>query len=152
MTEITLSSEGLSHNNTAVTNFLVSDVLPCFSVQNPAKMVAIELKVHAPDGVHQVSADITPSITGQIQKAVPCCRLIINKPELIDTYLIQQAASAGKRRILCREFGLQWFNGNWIFIAGDEILGDCGTDDMVIHPSVSKAQLAWTERATNVRQ
>ena len=151
MTEIALSIEGLSYNNTVVTNFSVSDILPCFSVQNPEKMVAIELKIHAPDGVHQVSADITSSITDQIRGAVPSCRLFMNKPELIDAYLIQQAASAGKGRILCREFGLQRFNGNWIFIAGDEILGNCGTADMVIHPSVSKAQLAW-DREGNKRE
>lgn len=157
MTEISLTQEGLSFEKTNLTNFSISDVSPLFNAQSLENMVAIKLKVHSPDGIHQVTADISRSIIRQILDEVPSCRLI-NKgaAELIDAYLIEQAANTGGKRILCFDFGLQrLYNGKWIFVAGDEILGDCGADDIVIHPSVAKAHLVWNrdgnERASVVR-
>lgn len=153
MTKIVLRGDGLFCGNDLVSNFMVPEVSPLYSAQDLKNLVGIELKVQAPDGVHPVFANIKLSITSQILTAVPSCRLIdTGAADLVDAYLIEQASQAGGKRVLCNEFGLQrLYNGRWVFIAGDEILGDCGTTDAVISDGVSKVRLAWN-RETNERR
>ena len=144
MPEITLAREGLSLDGKVLTNFTCEEIEALYSSQCPGKIIAIELKVHAPDGNHRVTTYINDSIVEQILAAVPSCRVIgKGSSELIDAYLIVQAAGAGGNRVLLQEFGLhRLYNGLSVFVAGDEVLGNCGNIDAVIAPSVSIVRLA----------
>lgn len=53
------------------------------------------------------------------------------------------ATTSKDRGLFCRDFGLnQLHDGTWIFVAGDEILGNCGDCVVTIHPAISSIRLA----------
>lgn len=144
MADITLPKEGLRSGGLPIANFDITHAKALHDVCTCTRLEAIELHIEAPDHDHKLIVDPRQSISTQILSAIPTCRVLsTSNCNLIDTHIIHMATTSKDCGFFCRSFGLnRLYNGTWIFVAGDEILGNCGEHVIEVHPAISTIHLA----------
>lgn len=144
MTNITLPPEGLRSGGLPITNFDVTYAKPLYDIRTCTRLEAIELHIEAPDRTYDLIVDPRQSISVQILNAIPTCRVLsTGNYSSIDVHIIHMATTSKDCGLFCRSFGLnQLYVGAWIFVAGDEILGNCGEHVITVHPEISSIHLA----------
>jgi len=135
-------------NDTPASNFAIEDVMPLYNVEDPERLEAVELQVHAPDGRYTLIADVGAPIVPQITATAKTCRLLnTGASRAIDAHIIELASTKehAEGKLLLRNSGLQKIKSHWVFLAGSEILGDCGGVPTAIHPDIAGIRLACDE-------
>lgn len=150
MTDITLPQGGMQAGGcllTKLTNFDIAHVKPLYDINTCTRLEAVSLHIEAPDCAYDLIVDISQSISAQILNAIPTCRILnAGSYNSSDTYIIHMATSSEDRGWFCRNFGLNRLrNGDWIFVAGDTILGNCGDYVITVHPAISSLHLVSNE-------
>lgn len=134
---------GLMQDDDLITNFIVPRLRPLYDAEGIGRLDAIELEVRAPDQTYTVCVNVKKSIVDQILDAVPSCRLLMSRSAgAVDAYIIDRALSGYTKGLFFQSSGLhRLLNKSWVFVAGDEILGNC-EEDAVVDPSVASIRLA----------
>lgn len=144
MTNLTLSQKGIYAEGRLLANFNIVHAKPLNDIGSCTQLEAIDLHIEAPDGTHNLIVDLRQSISSQILSAIPTCRILnASNYGSIDTHIIHMATTSKDHGLFCRSFGLnQLYDGTWIFVAGREILGNCGEHIITVHPAISSIHLA----------
>lgn len=144
MADISLSHRGLLLRGSPIANFEIMQAKPLYDIQACNRLEAISLNIEAPDCTYNLIVDPRQSISAQILAAIPTCRILnISSYASIDAHIIEVATTSTERGLFCRNFGLnQLHDGTWVFVAGDEILGNCGDCVVTVHPAISSIHLA----------
>lgn len=147
MADIMLPQGGIHLERRLLANFDILRAKPLHDISTCTRLEAINLRIKAPDRTHNLIVDPRQSISLQILNSIPTCRILnAGSYSSIDTYIIHMATSSEDRRLFCRDFGLNRLcNGDWVFVAGDTILGNCGDYAITVHPAISSLHLVSNE-------
>lgn len=143
MADISLPKKGLLLGGFLVANFDVLYAKPLYDLHTCSQLEAIELHIEAPDRTYSLIVDPRQSISTQILNTIPACRILnTGNYGSIDTHIIHMAITSKDHGLFCNSLGLnQLYDGTWIFVAGDEILGNCGEYIITTPPTLSSIHL-----------
>lgn len=144
MSNLSLPQRGLQSGGCLLTNFDIIHARPLYDISSCTQLEAIDLRIAAPDCTRDLIVDIRQSISSQILNAIPTCRILnAGSYGSVDTHILYIATASKDQGLFCRDFGLnQLYDGTWIFVAGDEILGNRSNHVITVHPEISSIHLA----------
>lgn len=141
-----IKSDGVYENDTPLTNFALREINPLFAPSSPDSLVAISMLVTAPGFVDQVVVTVERSMLSQILEKIPTARVTgsIN-PGIFDNTVLVTALKSPKKGLYFDKNGFVKVNDNWVFLAGSDLLGDCGGYTATVSPNLSKVHLACNQ-------
>ena len=144
MSNLSLPQRGLQSGGCLLTNFDIIHARPLYDISSCTQLEAIDLRIAAPDCTRDLIVDTRQSISSQIFNAIPTCRILnAGSYGSVDTHILYIATASKDQGLFCRDFGLnQLYDGTWIFVAGDEILGNRSNHVITVHPEISSIHLA----------
>ena len=152
MADLILPQQVLQAGNRPLANFDICEATPLYDLKTGTNLEAVSLRLSVYSSFYNLTVDISESIVAQILAAFPACKIFSpSKRDLIDNHILTLATShASNHGLFCGTFGLNRLpNGTWIFVAGNEILGDCGSYLVMPHSRLLTIRLAG-ERVDNI--
>ena len=139
-----------------LTNFSIRAVRLCCDQEDQSQILALQITVHHLNRDVNLLIDVhAGSLTGQILREIPTCKLLqASRSAAIDAYIIALGEKGAQisRPIYLYQHGLcRLGNGSWIYVAGDEVLGMPDGMEYEFSKALLRVHLAWdpTCSATN---
>lgn len=153
---ITSDGEVLTtESGTPLSNFSVRSPVLYYEADDETIPGVLRLSILHYGKTHEVDLDVrAPSLVSQIQQMCPTCKLL--QPRMrstIDAHLLDLALTSkaqGTKPPLCfRRHGFHRLgDGNYAFVAGDELLGALSGRAYTILPEVARPHLAYSKDLT----
>lgn len=143
--KIEFRSNGLIVDGNRISNIEICSICPLYTPENLERLAAIEVSVKAAGYAEEIVAAINAPIWRKIVDIIPPGRFwgSENLNSEIDDFLIHAACTAKHKKIFFRDNGMHRLSdGNWVFVAGNELIGKCGDYAATLSPKVAALQLA----------
>lgn len=136
----------LTHKEVPIANFRVEKAIPLCGTEEVSKVLALQLRItQAADREFELVVELRDSICKQIEQEIPTCRILKKSMrDTLDAYLLEMALRSmqAKKLYLCTTGLHRLYDGGWVYVCGDTVLGDYGENECVLSPDVSSVRLA----------
>lgn len=148
----------VNEDSKPLTNFSVRTLEKFYAAEDEEGIEMMQLTVRCLGTDYQINLNLSsPSLLGQIQQAIPTCKVLAPKMRPhIEAYILEMQPTASEDAdarplYFCRNGFHKLKCGVNVFVAGDEVLGLPEGRKWAISPEVARAHLAWDETITEIQ-